>query len=345
MGPAVVEVKGKLAGNGVLIETKRGPIVLTVAHLFSLSEEEDIQVSVEGHPARLIACDEVRDLALLEVPKGLSGRRKVRRLGKPTLGFIKCVYAFRGPGEVEGRITRIDRDKNCVWVSLPSLQPPPGGLSGAPLFDRKGALVGLVTSADDRNECLGAIAEEIGAFLEENGFSMAMGDSRVPPLVRLLLLLGGAGILFLFLFIYPGPFYHIIWPIRPPPADIFLEIVEPVSGSAVDCPHGKPCPITVRGRTNLAPGGDYRIYVAVCPYKPYGGGWWPQKDPAILNPDGAWEASSVWLGCPENPPQEGDVFKVVAFIIHEHWRWRKRISNLGDLPRHVASPLVEIIVQ
>jgi len=369
MPPKVPVVKvraGNREGNGVIVQTVQGPMVLTVHHILEEAIEEARTIEVEGEEVECKLEDEFKDLALLECPKKL---RRVK--GISSLDFISlrktkqvtCYCRYPDQLKLQGK-AGLDEKHQCLRFYLDKDEPRARepGISGAPLFTEKG-LLGIVTDIPE-DEGLPFLAVKPGfirEFLEEKNYRLVGAETsetktrplrgsrflfeikfRVKFMIIFTLLMG---VLFLGLFVKPGPLYWVIWPVHPPPAGLTLEIIEPVDGGTVDCPSGKPCRLTVRGRTNLRPGSDYRIYVAVLPLEPFGGGWWPQMDPAVLEPDGTWTASSVWLGSPQSPPEEGDRFQLVAFIIHEHWRWIRRVKSLDDLPPHTESGQVEVTVE
>jgi hypothetical protein len=144
---APIEAKVQPAGTGVIVHP--AGYILTANHV--ISNANRIVVVTPGEirvPAIVVSVDEGRDLALLKVqtiglteaPLGYAGKV---RLDQPVLvtGFP---FGLREVSITRGRITAV-RTKGVRTVFQIDAAINPGN-SGGPLFNRKGEVVGIITT-------------------------------------------------------------------------------------------------------------------------------------------------------------------------------------------------------
>jgi S1-C subfamily serine protease len=176
--PGAVEVRasgcgpGDRRGSGAIVAEGR---VATVAHLVAGAEAVVVR-SAGGRPrpARLLALDVERDLALLQV-EGLVGEplargklkagREGRVLRFTTAGFDPT--AFRLSRRVRARIPDLYGSRTVGRDALEIVAAVDPGDSGAALVDDAGALVGIVFASSRRVEgrSYAVAASELGPLL------------------------------------------------------------------------------------------------------------------------------------------------------------------------------------
>lgn len=180
VGPAVVRVNGgrRRAASGVAYAPE---IVLTTSH--TLEREEDLSVAThDGRTlqARLVGRDHSTDLAVLAV-EGLSAEPVLPAEGEPRVGQLALAVGSSsrrdGPraslGVVSGtggsmRVRRWARMERFIQTDT----TPYPGLSGGPLVDARGKVLGILTSGHSRNVTLAIpadIAWRVAKALESGG--------------------------------------------------------------------------------------------------------------------------------------------------------------------------------
>ena len=176
--PAAVEVRasgcglGEQRGSGAVVADGR---VATVAHLVAGAEAVVVRdARGRRRPARLLALDVERDLALLQV-EGLAGEplvpgepeagREGRVLRFTTAGFDPT--AFRLVRRVRARIADVYGSRTAERDALEIAAAVDPGDSGAALVDDAGALVGIVfaSSRQVKGRAYAVAAAEIHPLL------------------------------------------------------------------------------------------------------------------------------------------------------------------------------------
>ena len=180
VGSSVVRVRGgrRRPASGVVYTPG---MVLTTSH--TLEREEDLSVDThdgETFPAELVGRDHSTDLAVLSV-EGLTTEAALPSDGEPKVGQISLaigssrrgdgpraslgiVSATGGPMRV-GRWARMER-----FIQTDATLYP--GLSGGPLVDANGKVLGVLTSGWSRNATLAVpadIAWRVAKSLESGG--------------------------------------------------------------------------------------------------------------------------------------------------------------------------------
>ena len=180
IGPSMVRVNGRRrrAASGVVYAPDT---VLTASHV--LEREEDLTVGVgDGRtlPARLVGRDPSSDLAVLKV-EGLDVEAAVPAEGTARIGQLALAVGSPGRGEgpraslgvvssVGGpmrtwRGTRLER-----YIQTDATPYP--GISGGPLIDARGRVLGIMTTGLARGAALAIPAEiawRVARTLEERG--------------------------------------------------------------------------------------------------------------------------------------------------------------------------------
>lgn len=162
-------------GSGWVLSARH---VVTNAHV--VAGAETVSVSVRGtgrqRPARVVAHDPARDVAVLEVP-GLPApalpQGGALRSGDPAVlaGFPGDAGLWVGPARVRGTLTAQGQDVyggSTVVRQIYSLRAQVRrGASGGPVLDRQGEVVGMVfaTSLDDPDTGYALTLREIAPVL------------------------------------------------------------------------------------------------------------------------------------------------------------------------------------
>ena len=142
ISPRVVRLRYPQAGqsvctNGLLIE---GGLVLT--SLDVLAAVEDVEVDGIG-PGRRVQANPVEDLAVIELDVPLGGPVPQSAEIQPN-EYVWSVF-YQGCGELTSTRARLGDVVDGVPILPESTPPFPDEAIGAPVIDRNGALIGLVT--------------------------------------------------------------------------------------------------------------------------------------------------------------------------------------------------------
>jgi S1-C subfamily serine protease len=157
-------------------------LLLTVAHAIAGAEEDLKVISLDGteRPARVVAFDPERDLALLEV----DGFHEPIEMAAPEMEAGGTIAAVGSDLAIEGipyRILRlvtarsgdIYNEGEVLRQALEIEARVSPGYSGAPLLDRDGAMVGLLFAGSQgvEDSAWALQMSEIEEFLESAGRS------------------------------------------------------------------------------------------------------------------------------------------------------------------------------
>ena len=180
VGSSVVRVRGgrRRPASGVVYAPG---MVLTTSH--TLEREEDLSVDThdgETFPAELVGRDHSTDLAVLSV-EGLTTEAALPSDGEPKVGQISLAIGSsrRGDGpraslgivSATGGPMRVGRWARMERFIQTDATPYPG-LSGGPLVDARGKVLGVLTSGWSRNATLAVpadIAWRVAKSLESGG--------------------------------------------------------------------------------------------------------------------------------------------------------------------------------
>ena len=180
VGSSVVRVRGgrRRPASGVVYAPG---MVLTTSH--TLEREEDLSVDThdgETFPAELVGRDHSTDLAVLSV-EGLTTEAALPSDGEPKVGQISLAIGSsrRGDGpraslgivSATGGPMRVGRWARMERFIQTDATPYPG-LSGGPLVDANGKVLGVLTSGWSRNATLAVpadIAWRVAKSLESGG--------------------------------------------------------------------------------------------------------------------------------------------------------------------------------
>ena len=180
VGSSVVRVRGgrRRPASGVIYAPR---MVLTTSH--TLEREEDLSVDThdgETFPAELVGRDHSTDLAVLSV-EGLTTEAAPPAEGEPKVGQISLAVGSsqRGDGprvslgivSATGGPMRVGRWARMERFIQTDATPYPG-LSGGPLVDARGKVLGVLISGWSRNATLAVpvdIAWRVAKSLESGG--------------------------------------------------------------------------------------------------------------------------------------------------------------------------------
>ena len=180
VGSSVVRVRGgrRRPASGVVYAPG---MVLTTSH--TLEREEDLSVVTRdgsAFPAKLVGRDPSTDLAVLSA-EGLTAEAASPAEGEPKVGQISLALGSGrrgdGPGASLGVVSatggpmRVGRWARMERFIQTDATPYPG-LSGGPLVDARGKVLGVLTSGWSRNAVLAVpagIAWRVAKSLESGG--------------------------------------------------------------------------------------------------------------------------------------------------------------------------------
>lgn len=137
----MLKADGIYVGSGVLI-SKKGD-VLTAAHVVSSAMKQRVfELNGTKHDCTILSRNEPQDLAILRC-SGLANRAYIRHVSSVSRG--ERVIAIGSPGidnllVTSGIVSSFDHERGKLLVDI-SAGP---GMSGGPVFNMKGELVGIV---------------------------------------------------------------------------------------------------------------------------------------------------------------------------------------------------------
>jgi S1-C subfamily serine protease len=161
-------------------------VLVTAAHVVG-NEGSRVLLQINDDVEQIAAAyvtyrDETNDIAILKSPRSFDNPRVMRAQIGPTTG--ETVYAIGAPIDglviTKGAVTEVA--SNTVFTS--TIGAP--GMSGGPLVNVQGELIGLVVSVNSRNQILAVPSPLVAAAIE-------VGSARSLPALPLQISRGGAG--------------------------------------------------------------------------------------------------------------------------------------------------------
>jgi S1-C subfamily serine protease len=192
---AAANLEGRVKSGTGFAVSPLGYIV-TGAHVVTACREVSVWAQGSARPARVVASDVARDVALLRVggaPLDYVSVPPPREIafGEPVLalGYGVHVDHPRTPEAAIGTYVGSDLTTTGTRVYVLRARLHPGD-SGSAVLGRDGALVGMVIGRDTDHPDRGLVlpASEIGRFLRRHGVWPAPATASEPPAAETLLL-------------------------------------------------------------------------------------------------------------------------------------------------------------
>ena len=170
----------QLVATGTGFYVSRTGYVLTNNHVVAECVAMRITDGKNGIPAKIVAVDPDRDLALLQAPQGVASTAIFRSNDTPRLGENVVAVGFPLSGllssdaivtnGIVSALAGMRDNRRELQISAP-IQP---GNSGGPLFDNMGQVIGVVVSTLDTVR----LARVIGVVPENVNFAIKGGEAR-----------------------------------------------------------------------------------------------------------------------------------------------------------------------